>query len=114
MRVSSDLISRIKYIGRRRGELGRSPEVVLRQWAFILVVGLVSFTTAVGYAYYRFYYWSDVEHRFSETDAKTVLYDVLAVQAVLRSYEERAAKADAVLKGAALVTPDIETDQPAD
>ncbi len=114
MRVPSDIFSRIKDIGRRRAAFGNAASSILTGWAMILVVGLLLIVAAAGYAAYRFYYWSDMESQLSQVEAEESLYDSTKVQEIWREYEERATRAELILKGMSLITPDIEIDQATD
>ena len=91
MNISADIFSRLKDIARRKhAGLGGHFDTVLRQWLGILIFGLILTLMAMGYAYYNFRYWNDIEARVAEESGPTPQYDQAALKAILLKFDERA------------------------
>jgi hypothetical protein len=99
MHLPSDILSRIKDLARHRSNgLRGGFRAVLRQWLFLLSLGVVLVIAVSGYAAFRFYYWSNLEAYLSEEEVSTSRFDQDALDQILRKFEERAAKREAIIK----------------
>lgn len=98
MNISADIFSRMKDIARRRHEgLGGHFESALRQWFFLLAVGLILALAVVGYAYYNFSYWNNIEARVAEEDGPAPDYDQAALGAILSEFDQRAVMSQSII-----------------
>jgi hypothetical protein len=83
--------------GSSRRLLDGSSASALRQWAFVLALGIFLTAGAVWWSADRFGYWSSLEERVAEQDVSGATYNQKAVRSILSEYEDRAERAEAIL-----------------
>jgi hypothetical protein len=99
MHLPSDILSRLKDLARNRSNgLRGGFRAVLRQWLFLLALGVILVVTVSGYAAFRFYYWSNLESYLAKEEVSTPRFDQDALDQVLRKFEERETMREALIK----------------
>lgn len=102
MILSSDITARLKGLRQKRAQgFAGFQARLLRQWAFVLLFGLLSLLLAAGVSAYRFYYWNHIEDHLADGGGRAA-YDEAELAAIFAEYDARAAKRDAILGAAAI------------
>lgn len=98
MRLPLDLLARLKA-ARHQGRQTQSSRL-LRQWVFILCIGLALMVIASVYAAWRFEYWSQIEENVANEELGNDFYDRSSIERILREFDDRASTTRALLSEA--------------
>lgn len=96
MNQRKNILARLKMSSRRRLFDG-SYASVLRQWIFVLCLGIFLTAGSLWWSAMRFGYWSNLEERVSKENLPGTVYDQRAVSSIVKDYEDKSERMGVIL-----------------